>query len=344
MMNTHLRQPIYQQFLHQQGFAGTVMEPLPGDASVRRYFRLPDADKPCLLMDMPPEALDIRPYLRVAEHLRCLGLRVPIVYAVDQECGLALIEDFGDRTFTRLLAEGHSERLLYELAIDQLIHLHQQRTATTLVAPRYDISLFLREAARLPDWLYPCLTGTPITSALRAEYLDIWRSILHAMPEPENSLVLVDFHVDNLIRLPDGSCGMLDFQDARIGPMAYDVVSLLEDARRDVDADIAFDIKTRYLNSRPARERAAFEQWYAVLGAQRHCKVSGLFLRLCITAGKCQYLVHLPRVMRLLEQHLQTQARLKPLHDWLEYYLPMRLQPLPTLNREELRTLLKGVD
>lgn len=343
-MNTQPRQPIYQQFLYQQGLVGTVLEPLPGDASARRYFRLPDADKPCLLMDMPPEVLDIGPYLRVAEHLQRLGLRVPTIYAADQKCGLALIEDFGDNTFARLLAEGHSERLLYELAIDQLIYLHQQCTATALSAPRYDTSLFLREAARLPDWLYPCLTGAQLTSAARAEYLDIWRSILYAMPEPENSLVLVDYHVDNLIRLPDSSCGLLDFQDARIGPMAYDVVSLLEDARRDVDADIAFDIKTHYLSSRPDSERAAFEQWYAVLGAQRHCKVAGLFLRLCITAGKCQYLVHLPRVMRLLEQHLQTQVRLQPLHDWLEHYLPMRVQPLPDLNWEELRILLKDVD
>ena len=343
-MDIGLRRKVYQSFLQQHKLSDATLEALPGDASARRYFRLRGVAKPCLLMDMPPSVLAINPYLRVAGHLRSLGLRTPEIYAANATQGLALIEDLGKNTFTFLLKQGVPEIELYRLAVDQLIHLHQQPAAIAITAPRYDEALLLREAARLPDWFYPCWTGSQVTPALREEYLDTWRSILRALPEPVISLVLVDFHVDNLLRLPDGTCGILDFQDARIGPAAYDVMSLLEDARRDIDSAVVSEIKSRYLASRPAGERGVFEPWYAVLAAQRHCKVLGLFLRLCIQADKCQYLAHIPRVAGLLERHLQTEPRLKPLRDWLDRYLPMRLQPLPELDRPRLKELLREVN
>jgi len=343
-MPSEPRLQAYQQFLQHHGLKKTRLCPLPGDASARRYFRLSGTNKPCLLMDMPPDVLPIQPYLRVAGHLSRLGLRVPAVYAADGANGLALIEDLGDATFTHLLAVGESENDLYRLAIDQLLHLQSQTGATEIDAPLYDEALLLREAARLPDWFYPALTGCKAAAALHAEYLAIWQEILRAMPEPVISLVLVDFHVDNLLRLADDTCGMLDFQDARIGPAAYDVVSLLEDARRDVSPAVVLECKARYLAGRTAAERSVFEQWYAVLGAQRHCKVLGLFLRLCITAGKCQYMAHIPRVVRLLEHHLQTQPCLQDLQVWLDRHLPMRLQDLPEFNRLALQELLGDVD
>ena len=319
----------YQRFLQQQNLPDITLDALPGDASARRYFRLPGAAKSCLLMDMPPGLLDVRPYLRIAGHLRDLGLRTPEIYAADPDCGLALIEDLGDQTFNTLLQQGVSEIELYRLAIDQLIHLHRQPVATAIDAPHYDEAILLREAAQLADWFYTALTESHIAPEVREDYLDVWRSILDAMPEPPISLVLLDFHVDNLLRLPDGACGILDFQDARIGPAVYDVMSLLEDARRDVTPAVVSEIKTRYLASRPTAEHAAFEPWYAVLAAQRHCKVLGYFVRFCIQEGKRQYLAHIPRVVRLLERHVQTEPRLKSLRDWLDEHLPMRLQPVP---------------
>ncbi|MDX1605970.1 MAG: hypothetical protein R3202_07230, partial [Candidatus Competibacterales bacterium] len=117
-------------------------------------------------------------------------------------------------------------------------------------------------------------------------------------------------------------------QDALRGPAAYDVVSLLEDARRDLSPALVGTMRERYLAGRDAAEREAFGRWYAVLGAQRHCKVAGIFVRLCRRDGKCRYLAHIPRVIGLLERRLQR-PELAPLRDWLDAHLPQRHQPLP---------------
>jgi aminoglycoside/choline kinase family phosphotransferase len=261
-----------------------------------------------------------------------LGFSAPRILAEDLPEGFLLLEDFGDGTFTRLLAEGAAERPLYELAIDVLVELHRRYTARRGDVPPYDAERLLTEASLLVDWYLPALSGRPLDPNLRAEYLDLWRGLLPVARRMPETLVLRDYHVDNLMRL-DGragtaACGLLDFQDAVLGPVTYDLVSLLEDARRDVPEALQAAMKERYLAAFPALDRAAFEASYAVMGAQRNCKIVGIFTRLCVRDGKPVYLRHIPRVWRLLEQDLRHPA-LAPVAAWLERHVPAALRQVP---------------
>lgn len=278
-----------------------------------------------MLMDAPPERENTLAFVTVARHLSRLGLRPPIVRAADPVHGFVLSEDLGEDTYTRLLARGEDETGLYCLAVDVLRHLHAHPEADALELPVYDEQRLLDEAVLLVDWYWPAVFGEPAARPVREAYLDAWRNILQALPVALQALVLRDFHVDNLMRVagPPGvqQCGLLDFQDAVIGSPAYDVVSLLEDARRDLAPGLAEAMLARYLDGWSAHQREVFMRWYTVLGTQRHCKVAGIFVRLCRRDGKCHYLVHVPRVLRLLESHLHRPG-LAPLRDWRERYLP----------------------
>ena len=312
-------------FVTSAGWGDAESTPLAGDASFRRYYRLRCGTERALLMDAPPTHEDVRPFVTVAEHLRRLGFSAPRVYAQDPAAGFLLIEDLGDATYTRLLARGADETTLYIAAVDLLVALHAHPRATALALPSYDDDALLAEAALFVDWYLPAKLGD--ARPPRASYLDAWRSVFARLPPPATSLVLRDYHVDNLIRVADregiAACGLLDFQDALIGPRAYDLVSLLEDARRDLGAGLAESMYARYLDAFPDLERANFAAWYGVLGAQRHAKVAGIFVRLAQRDGKRAYLRHIPRVLRLLENQLRNPA-LAPVKEWFDAHLPDR--------------------
>jgi N-acetylmuramate 1-kinase len=320
-------------FLAACGWAEAERSPLLGDASFRRYCRLARDGATRMLMDAPPPQEDVRPYLAVARHLRALDLSAPAIHAAEEEAGLLLIEDFGDGTFTRLLAGGADERALYEIAIDVLIALHRRFDAAHAPwLPPYDDTRLLNEAALLVDWYLPAVTGRPTPASLRAEYLDLWRALFPIARAVPPSLVLRDYHVDNLIRVGgrDGiaACGLLDFQDAVLGPITYDLVSLLEDSRRDIASALVAAMRSRYLDAFPSLDRAAFDASFAVLGAQRHCKVIGIFTRLCRRDGKPRYLAHIPRLWRLLEGNFR-QPVLAPVKVWLDRHVPRELRRIP---------------
>jgi aminoglycoside/choline kinase family phosphotransferase len=320
-------------FLSACGWADAARAPLPGDASFRRYCRLTRGATATMLMDAPPPQEDVRPYLSVARHLRALDFSAPAILAAEEEAGLLLIEDFGDGTFTRLLAKGEDERALYAMAIDVLIALHRRfDVAHTPWLPPYDDTRLLNEAALLVDWYLPAITGTPTPAALRAEYLDIWRALLPVARSVPDSLVLRDYHVDNLMRIDgrDGlaACGLLDFQDAVLGPVTYDLVSLLEDSRRDIAPDLVAAMYARYGAAFPAIDHAALDASYAVMGAQRHCKVIGIFTRLCRRDGKPRYLAHIPRLWRLLEGNFRAPV-LAPVKAWLDKNIPPAMRHVP---------------
>jgi hypothetical protein len=285
-------------------------------------------------MDAPPSEQEKLPaYIAGAGALRRLGLSAPEIYAADQDAVLLLIEDFGNDTFTRALAGGADERALYALAIDTLVALQRAVAATGLPdLPHYDEERLLTEASLLADWYAPAGLGRRLPEPARAEYLAIWRELLPLAAPERTTLVLRDYHVDNLMRLPGRagvkSCGILDFQDAVIGSPAYDLVSLLEDARRDVPAALREEMTGRYLVAFPEIDRARFRRAAAILAAQRNAKIVGLFVRLWQRDGKPAYLVHLPRVWRLLEADLAEPA-LTPLRDWLDRHLPSSLRRLP---------------
>ena len=317
-------------FLDECGWGGARLAPLAGDASFRRYYRLGSNGRRAVLMDAPPPQEDVVPYIAVSQLLRRLGFSAPEVYAEDRAGGFLLIEDFGDHTYTRLLDRGADEPSLYTLAVDTLVEL--QRAVAGYGSPDlppYDAKRLLAEAALLIDWYAPAARGEPLSDARRDEYLDLWRTLLPQAALSRDTLVLRDYHVDNLMRLPDRSgvrgCGLLDFQDAVCGPPSYDLVSLLDDARRDVPADLRRQMTERYLAAFPALDQAAFLRSAAILAAQRNCKILGIFTRLWKRDGKPRYLVHLPRIWRLLEQEVAHPA-LDPIARWLDRHLPRSAQ------------------
>lgn len=320
-------------FLAAAGWGNAERNALAGDASFRRYFRLGRDGKTAMLMDAAPPQEDVRPYLAIAKALHDLELSAPAILAADVASGLLLIEDFGNDTYTRLLAKGADEEALYALAIDVLIALRQRFTPQAAPElPRYDDTRLLNEAALLVDWYLPAVTGKATPPSLREEYLDLWRGLLplaRAMPE---TLVLRDFHVDNLMRIAGrpglGACGLLDFQDAVLGPITYDVVSLLEDSRRDIAPSLIASMRHRYLAAFPDLDRAAFDASFALLGAQRHCKVVGIFTRLDRRDGKPRYLAHIPRLWRLIDQDLRHPA-LAPVKKWLDRHIAPSLRIVP---------------
>ena len=316
------------RFLATAGWGDARRHPLDGDASFRRYVRLerPDGAR-AMLMDAPPPAEDVRPFAAIDAHLRRMGFSAPEILAADVERGLLLLEDFGDATFTRILAAGGDEVSLYELAVDLLIGLHRQDAAITADVPDYDDPRLLDEAALLVDWFLPAALGAAPSAADRADFLALWRAVLPAARRVPRSLVLRDYHVDNLMRL-DGrqglaACGLLDFQDAVVGPVAYDLVSLLEDARRDIAPALADSMVTRYLAAFPDLDRGDFATSMAILGALRHAKVIGIFTRLDRRDGKPDYLRHIPRVWRLFERRLDHPA-LADIKRWVDATVPMR--------------------
>ena len=328
------RQAAMADFLAASGWPGIAPTPLAGDASFRRYYRLVDGARRIVLMDAPPPMEDVRPYVAVAAMLRGFGLSAPEIHAEDAARGFLLIEDFGDDVYTRLLTAGADEVALYELAIDTLIALHRAVAASGLPAlPPYDAQRLLDEAALLVDWYAPSVLGAPLPAAAREDYLARWRKILPQAALPAATLVLRDYHVDNLMLLPGRpdvrACGLLDFQDAVVGPASYDLVSLLEDARRDVPAALRLLMTERYFAAFPGLDRARFRRSAAILAAQRNAKIIGIFTRLWRRDGKPAYLPHIARVWRLLDDDLLREPALAPIADWLDRHLPRALRRPP---------------
>jgi aminoglycoside/choline kinase family phosphotransferase len=295
---------------------------LAGDASFRTYHRLTLPGRTAVLMDAPPPQEDVRPFLSIARHLTGLGLSAPRILAEDVAAGFLLLEDLGDDTYTRLLAAGEDETALYALAVDTLAALH--RHAPPAGVPPYDDARLVGEAALLPDWFLPAADAAP-DAAARAAWDDAWRAVLPTVHGVADTLVLRDYHVDNLLLLRDrqgvAACGLLDFQDAVVGPAPYDLMSLLEDARRDIAPDLVAAMRARYLAARPDIDVAAFDAAWAVLAAQRHAKVIGIFTRLLKRDGKPRYLCHLPRLWRLLERAVGHPA-CAPVQAWLDAHVP----------------------
>jgi aminoglycoside/choline kinase family phosphotransferase len=322
-------------FLARAGYAGALLVALPADASTRRYFRLDGAG--LLLMDSPPDNEPIGPFVRIARQLQGLGLSAPALLAVDEAAGLALIEDFGHDTYTRLLLAGHSESALYHLAVDTLVALHRATPATEL-AP-YDGQRLADEYALFIDWYVPLLIGKDAAQNVRDEYLALFADACRDVEKRREALVLRDFHVDNLMLLQGregvAACGLLDFQDALVGAAAYDLMSLLEDARRDVPEALRAALVSHYLLQRPELDAPGFLEDYRRLAAQRHAKVLGIFVRLAGRDGKHGYLAHLPRTLGLFIRALDAEA-FAPLRQWLDRQVPGWREELPA---ETLATL-----
>ncbi|ANC92981.1 aminoglycoside phosphotransferase [Azospirillum humicireducens] len=315
-------------FLAANGLSGAVREPLAGDASARRYERLRKADgETLILVDTPAPAEDLVPFIAIGAELAAIGLSVPAVIAADVERGLAIQDDFGSDTFSRLLADGADPQPLYRMATDALIAIHRgwpEGAAQRLALPVYDPDLFIAQTRLFLDAYMPVVLGHPLSDKDRCDFDTAWRTVLEPVCAGAPSLLLRDYHVDNLMRLdrPGAkAAGLIDFQSAGWGPRAYDLVSLLEDARRDVAPALADAMVARYLAAFPEIDAAAFRRAMAVLGAVRHTRIVAIFVRLALSQGRRSYLVHLPRVWRLLEAQL-TKPELAPVATWFARHLP----------------------
>lgn len=313
-------------FLASSGWGGAVRSPLAGDASFRRYERVADATRRAVLMDAPPPQEDVRPFLQVGKELRDSGLAAPEVLAADTENGFLLLEDLGDALYSKVL-QNHpaSEEELYRVAADVLVRLYRLAPERDYsVFPAYNEALLMREVMLLAEWFLPAILGKEKAAPLAEEYSALWRNLLARMPAYRPVLVQRDYHADNLLWLPERAgvarVGLLDFQDAVIGAPAYDVVSYLEDARRDVSEQTVQNILRYYLRE-TGQDEAAFMDSYALLGAQRNCKIVGIFVRLAVRDGKANYLRFLPRMWAHLERDL-AHPLLVELKTWLDKHVP----------------------
>lgn len=308
-------------FLARVGWGGAEIRPLAGDASFRRYFRVHRGDETAVLMDAPPEHEDVGPFLSVAAELVRRGLSAPRALGVDRAGGLLLLEDFGSELVGPYLRnDASAEPDVYRTAIDVLIKLGEER-APDGIAP-YDEAVMMREVALFTDWYAPALGIDVDAEGYAASWRETWAGVLARAAE-HRTLALRDYHADNLMLLDRpglARLGLLDFQDALAGHPAYDLVSLLQDARRDVPPELE-EAMLREFVGKMGFDPVAFRADYEVLGAQRNAKILGIFTRLWKRDGKDHYLKLQPRVWGYLQRNLAHPA-LGPVRDWFDRNVP----------------------
>ncbi|WP_267349526.1 phosphotransferase [Sphingomonas sp. GM_Shp_2] len=308
-------------FLATCGWEGAAIAPLAGDASFRRYFRVTDGTRSAVLMDAPPPHEDPRPFLSVARWLTAKGFAAPAILGLDEARGLVLLEDFGDARMREAIeADPDATIPLYAAAVDLLVALRAH--APEGLAP-YDAAVLHREVDLFTQWYAPAVGRQVDTAGYRAA----WDAVFaHGLTDKPVS-VLRDYHVENLMLVgPQRSLGLLDFQDALAGHAAYDLVSLLQDARRDVEPSIEAAMLARYLAA--TGEGDGFLNAYHVLGAQRNAKILGIFTRLWQRDGKARYTALCPRVWAYLERDL-SQPVLAPVAAWFADNIPPELRGDP---------------
>jgi aminoglycoside/choline kinase family phosphotransferase len=315
------------EFLASCGWQGAEILPLAGDASFRRYFRVVNGDRTAVLMDAPPPHEDPRPFIAVAEWLASVGLSAPQILARDLDRGLLLLGDFGDWRLREFLDEDpRRERELYELATDVLVHLHQHSPMPGLKP--HGLDQWLEELRLFTDWYCPAVGAEVDADA----YLAAWTEVLGAVASDGLSPVTVlrDYHAENvmLVHGREGieRFGLLDFQDALAGHPAYDLASVLEDARRDVPEAIEQAMIDRYVAATGHDE--AFERAYWALAAQRNTRILGVFTRLWKRDNKPHYRRFQPRMWGLLERDLDR-PDLTPVRDWFDRNIPAELRRDP---------------
>ena len=309
------------EFLARHGWTEARILPLAGDASFRRYFRIEAGDRRAVLMDAPPPHEDPRPFMAMANWLEGVGLAAPRVLAADLEQGLLLLDDLGDMQMRETVdADPAAERNLYETAVDVLVHLHDHPPMTGL--PPHGLQEWLTELRLFPDWYVSTVGLAPVD-------VDGWDAAWREALEPiagdglSPVTVLRDYHAENVMLL-DGQCGirqfgLIDFQDAVAGHPAYDLASILEDARRDVPPMLERAMIDRYRQRTGADDR--FERAYWALAAQRNTRILGVFCRLWKRDGKERYKAFQPRMWGLLERDL-ARPGLEPVRSWFDANIP----------------------
>ena len=303
------RHALAEEFLQSTPWSAARRDPLSGDASNRSYQRLVDGTRHAVLMNAPPErGEDTRPFVHIATHLSAIGLSAPRILAQDTTNGFLLLEDLGDDLFARVVAaDPTKETPLYEAATDVLVHLHRADLLPGLVP--YSPQVMVDMAALAYDWYLAGATGRDADA--KATFTAAFRPLLEQHAADQSVLIQRDYHAENLLWLPgrDGVArvGLLDFQDAMAGHPAYDLVSLLQDARRDVSPATEQHMIAHFIRQ-TGHDEPAFRAAYSLLGAQRNLRILGVFARLCIRDGKPGYIDLIPRVWALLMRDLEHPA------------------------------------
>jgi len=348
-----------RDFVERSGWRGAEIVPRPGDASTRSYARVALNGRKAMLMDQPQSAetpaapatatpeerralgynavarlagADTARFVAAANYLRGLGLSAPEIYAADPLQGFVLIEDLGDELYADVLTRGGDERVLYEQAAEVLAALHAAEAPALLHPDKalhaYDETAQLAEIDLMTDWYMPYVLGRAAQPDEIAEHRALWRETLDALREPSPVFVHRDYHAENLLWLPDRAgiarVGLIDFQDALAGSRAYDLISLVEDARRDVAPEVATATTAHYLMMTGADEQK-FHAQMAVMAAQRNAKIAGIFARLYKRDSKPRYLAFLPRVWGYLNRDLEHPALAK-LKSWYDKTIPRELR------------------
>jgi aminoglycoside/choline kinase family phosphotransferase len=308
--------PYAHEFLASCGWRGAQILPLAGDASFRRYFRVVEGERTAVLMDAPPPHEDPRPFVAVAEWLSAVGLSAPQIVARDMEKGLLLLGDFGDRRLREFLDDDPArEQELYALATDVLVHLHQHPPMDGLRP--HGLEQWLDELMLFTEWYCPAVGAEVDVDGYRAAWTEALAPVASDGLGPVT--VLRDYHAENIMLVGDregvGHFGLLDFQDAVAGHPAYDLASVLEDARRDVPPEIEWAMIDHYVAA--TGHGAAFERAYWALAAQRNTRILGVFTRLWKRDNKPHYRRFQPRMWGLLERDLE-QPHLKPVREWFD--------------------------
>ena len=320
-----------QSFLDGTEWRNAMVAPLAGDASNRRYLRLSGQAGPAVLMDAPPDrGEDTQPFIAMTEWLRALGLSAPAILATDPVQGFLLLEDLGDALYARCVADAPNlEKDLYAAAVRLLAKLSEHAPPSGL-AP-YDAAVLDREAHLFTEWWLPAATGSTTTDVITQTFLNLVAQATSDVSTSRDIVVLRDYHAENLLWLPEreghARIGLLDYQDALLGHPAYDLVSLLEDARRDTTPELREEMLLLYLSERPELDPAEFRAAYACLGAQRNLKIIGIFARLALRDRKPRYLTLIPRVWEHLRRDMEHPS-LAALRDWVLAHSP---EPTPAL-------------
>jgi hypothetical protein len=356
-------------FLEQAGWGDAEQTPLPGDASTRHYLRVGKAGRIAMLMDQPqgaetppcpPDAseedrhalgynaiarlagADCARFVAVADYLRARGISAPEIYAANAAQGFVLMEDLGEHLYADVIETGADESALYRRAVDALVRLHCEPAPMELAEGKplyaYDETALTAEIDLMTEWFFPLGLGRVATADEIYEHRALWRTALSPVLSAPAVFVHRDYHAQNLLWLSDREelqgVGVIDFQDAVAGTKSYDLISLIEDARRDVAPELAEAMTRHYLAAMRAQGCSVDEEIHraemAVIAAQRNAKIVGIFARLAKRDGKQRYLTYLPRVWNYLTRDLEHPAMAELKH-WYDARITEEVRQIPRL-------------
>lgn len=303
------------------------IKPLTEDASTRKYWRVEADGKMFVLMDGDAVVNKFYQFVKIAKLLRDAYVYTPEVYFTDLENGLMLLEDLGDDTFNKLIKIGYDEEKLYQLATELLIKVSHIKNRPDFM-PVLSEEKLLGDICFFVDWYYPLVSGRPIGEDKREEFRGLIREILPDAHKVPNSVVLWDYHVDNIMMTAPNECAVLDFQDAFWGPVTYDVMSLLQDARREVDPKLQKKMKELFYRGLVDVDAQDFEVSYNFYAMFRHMRVLGRFSILMATKGKDKYLKYVPHLWDMLEDVLKFK-KFKAIKKWVDEVFPKELRVVP---------------